>query len=610
MQCRSNLGKEKLFFVATALFFSVAFILGISRVRAAEAFTDNSLLYVKGNSRIYVVVHNRKRYIPDQAILRAYGLNPNYAQAVSADILAQIPNTRVIKTSSNPTVFDVTTGKRIPIRNNDEFLSAGYSYDEVTLVNQAELNLYPLDESSANTGDEVATTELAQKEPSLLMKKISEAREMLKTAAFLYPQEKKSTGLPTLAPGSSGAEVELVQEVLQKLGYFPAAVEINGIFGPTTQRSVKAFQKAQGLMQTGGVGPQTVAALEKKGTGIISPAGTKMKSWHDTVPNNREVLLVLWNQKLDDLKLVKITLESKNVKNSSSSRAVYNVVTKTSGFAVHYAGGNGVNVQYQVVSPPGYQVLANRFPIFDDSPGEIGSFPPSEEVYVPYNDSFRTVDIVSSGREYLNNVVNEALDELRQQGVRSVTNNGLVANLIDPEELKNIAIIEHVDATDFERAANKQMVVDKVFTILGTNKEDAYRFSGSSKGALGLAQFMGTSYQGIRLRYPAANLLKDFKAGMADHVNAFKAMALYQDSSNSSLAKVVQEKITSDPNELSKVMAEVRAAAYNGGPVRVKTALSKFGSDWQVASSKSYGLFAETKDYLKKFKIVQTLALL
>ena len=602
--------KRKIYFGATALFFSVifVFVLGLREARAAQSFSENTLLRAKGDRRIYVISHNRKRYIPSQAILNSYGLAAANAKEVSVETLAQIPNTRAVKTVNVPTVFDIATGKRLAVRSAEEFIAAGYSYDEVTVVNQAELDLYPPGEEAGEV-KEVSSSPVSAPEQSLLMKKITQARKLLQSAALLYPQEKRSTGLHTLAPGNTGPDVELVQETLQKLGFFPASIAPNGVFGPATERSVKAFQKAQGLTQTGGVGPQTAAALQKKGLGL-APAGTLMKVWNDTVPDDREVLLALWNQKLDDLQLVKITLQAKKVKNGSKTRTVYSVITKTSGFAVHYKGGTGVNVQYNVVSPPGYQVLANRFPIFDDSPGEIGSFPPVEEVYVPYNDAFRTPDIVIAGREYLDGVVNQALSDLRSRGVRSVTGNGLVADLINPDELKNLAIIEHVDAAEFDRATNTQMVVDRVFTVLGTNREEAYRFAGSSKGALGMAQFMSSSYAGIRNRYPAAKLTVDFKAAMADHVNAFKAMALYQDSSNSALEQAVRQKITDNPEELPKIMAEVRAAAYNGGPGRIKSALSKFGADWQVASSTRYGLFAETKEYLKKFKIVRTLALL
>lgn len=58
---------------------------------------------------------------------------------------------------------------------------------------------------------------------------------------------------PTLKVGSSGDAVRLLQ---QKLG-----VTADGAFGPITKRAVVAFQKANGLVQDGIVGPMTWAKL-------------------------------------------------------------------------------------------------------------------------------------------------------------------------------------------------------------------------------------------------------------------------------------------------------------------------------------------------------------
>lgn len=66
-----------------------------------------------------------------------------------------------------------------------------------------------------------------------------------------------------LYPGARGAAVVEVQTKLQTLGYFPKNVTKNGNFGPATKKSVMAFQKANGISQTGNVGPLTWQALSK-----------------------------------------------------------------------------------------------------------------------------------------------------------------------------------------------------------------------------------------------------------------------------------------------------------------------------------------------------------
>ncbi len=55
----------------------------------------------------------------------------------------------------------------------------------------------------------------------------------------------------TLKRNVSGADVKQLQVELQKQGYFPKNIAANSIFGPTTEASVKAFEKAKGLKVDG-----------------------------------------------------------------------------------------------------------------------------------------------------------------------------------------------------------------------------------------------------------------------------------------------------------------------------------------------------------------------
>jgi peptidoglycan hydrolase-like protein with peptidoglycan-binding domain len=62
-----------------------------------------------------------------------------------------------------------------------------------------------------------------------------------------------TTGKPSLAKGSRGEEVKVVQQLLM----------VDGIFGPSTEKAVKQFQKDNGLSIDGIVGPYTWRALLK-----------------------------------------------------------------------------------------------------------------------------------------------------------------------------------------------------------------------------------------------------------------------------------------------------------------------------------------------------------
>lgn len=65
----------------------------------------------------------------------------------------------------------------------------------------------------------------------------------------------------TLVYGSSGNEVKELQQRLKNEGFYSGAID--GKFLASTLAAVKAYQKSQGIIQTGNVGPLTMAALNK-----------------------------------------------------------------------------------------------------------------------------------------------------------------------------------------------------------------------------------------------------------------------------------------------------------------------------------------------------------
>ncbi|MGR9051258.1 MAG: peptidoglycan-binding protein [Gammaproteobacteria bacterium] len=62
-----------------------------------------------------------------------------------------------------------------------------------------------------------------------------------------------------LKEGSTGADVEKLQEKLKTLGFNPGLVD--GDFGPATEAALMAFQKSEGLLADGVAGPATLGAL-------------------------------------------------------------------------------------------------------------------------------------------------------------------------------------------------------------------------------------------------------------------------------------------------------------------------------------------------------------
>lgn len=72
----------------------------------------------------------------------------------------------------------------------------------------------------------------------------------------------RSSVRPTLRRGSSGSDVEFLQQTLKGWGYDPGPID--GIFGALTEKAVKYFQAAKGLVVDEIVGKNTWAALTSK----------------------------------------------------------------------------------------------------------------------------------------------------------------------------------------------------------------------------------------------------------------------------------------------------------------------------------------------------------
>src|SRR5207248_1827676 len=77
--------------------------------------------------------------------------------------------------------------------------------------------------------------------------------------------------MPVLNQGSSGPEVQDLQQKLKDLGFDPNGVE--GNFGPGTKAAVIAVQQSQGLQADGIAGPATMAALQAASSSTSASTG-------------------------------------------------------------------------------------------------------------------------------------------------------------------------------------------------------------------------------------------------------------------------------------------------------------------------------------------------
>ncbi len=273
---------------------------------------------------------------------------------------------------------------------------------------------------------------------------------------------------------------------------------------------------------------------------------------------------------------------------------------------------NSFNTFYQITGHPELVVIADKYLL---ASRDLGNLPEkstsqySEIVYAPYSEGIHTGELVDAGKEYIGNVASQAFGELNSKNVLSISVPGaLVTKGISEDFIKNIILIEHIDPDSFNMADDGgKGLAERTLALIGANQKLAYRYTGSSAGASGLAQFIKSTYISVVATYPRAGLLKDYSLGMADHVNAVKAMVLFFDSHKKSIADNV-----SRPNILAQigVTEEMLAASYNGGSSKVIRSINKYGLAWlgnQLASIGNMIFKKETINYIQKLEAIKGL---
>ncbi len=169
---------------------------------------------------------------------------------------------------------------------------------------------------------------------------------------------------------------------------------------------------------------------------------------------------------------------------------------------------------------------------------------------------------------------------------------------VDRRTLMTILVIEHV-RSDKAAELGWQRVTEEVLVTLAANGDDAYDDAVSRARAQGLAQFIKSSYQLTRRRYPGARLRADFNAGTADHLNVVKAQYCLADWTLTTLKKETLADLNLPGFE--EELGAFIAAGYNGGERRAARAFYGHPGDWERSG---HGLWRETVSYVRTFRAV------
>ena len=261
----------------------------------------------------------------------------------------------------------------------------------------------------------------------------------------------------------------------------------------------------------------------------------------------------------------------------------------TEGFDVRMVRKNGVGSRFEIAYPENMVVLALRTTV------RAGKNSFKEVVYTPYSPQIDTPQVREAGLKYLTTQIELARKDLERRQARLYGFERLQTDVPTDVSLA-LSIIEHIDPVRFMNCprGRESDLVHEVLTVIGANTCNAYAYSRSSAGAMGLFQIIPPTYKRLRNRYPQAGLIKDFLAGCTDHVNAAKASLLLFDSDLSDVPHRHLSLLTKD----LKTTGMYLAAAYNCGSKRVAKSVKQCGSEWTCH------LPLETKIYLDKFYII------
>jgi hypothetical protein len=219
------------------------------------------------------------------------------------------------------------------------------------------------------------------------------------------------------------------------------------------------------------------------------------------------------------------------------------------------------------------KVYGRKFPVFDNAlikkkrwREAVATAKPI--VYLPYTEDTLDPRFVTGGKEFLLATARRAMDQLRSANVPSAAFPGeLLADVIPPEVVTTLAVIEQTDDEDFIEKGTSAF--DEVLSQYGLKREEAFRYSVSSAKALGPMQFTDRrgngTYSLVVRRCRGAQLDSNFERGATSLPNVMKAAVCLLDLELSQMSDEIRAAYRTNP----QVLGIFAVAAYNGGPRNV-----------------------------------------
>jgi hypothetical protein len=298
------------------------------------------------------------------------------------------------------------------------------------------------------------------------------------------------------------------------------------------------------------------------------------KKGRKEVLRGRPVAFALWSEAKKEWSIAHIEIPRPPLK-WKPGRKPFPFIVRTPGVEARHVKGTGAERLMFAFSKDGEQmkVYGRKYPVFDSAllakkkwRAAVESAKPI--VYLPFNEDTLDPLFVSGGTEFLLSTARKAIEELRLAKVPGAAFPGeLVADVVPPQVLTTLAVIEQTDDADF--VAKKAAAFNEVLSQYGLKREEAYRYSVSRAAALGPMQFTNKKGKGtyalVVKRYPEARLDPDFERGATNLLNAMKAAICLFDIELSQMRSDIRVAY----HDNMQVLGIFPVAAYNGGPRNV-----------------------------------------
>jgi hypothetical protein len=292
------------------------------------------------------------------------------------------------------------------------------------------------------------------------------------------------------------------------------------------------------------------------------------------VLRGRPVAFALWSEARKNWTIAQVEIPRPPVK-WKPGRGPLPFTVLTPGIEARHVNGTGAERLMFAFSRGGEElkVYGRKFPVFDNTLIKKKRWREAAAtarpiVYLPYTKDTLDRSFITGGRAFLLATARRAMDELRTANVPSAAFPGeLLADVIPPEVITTLAVIEQTDDEDFLEKGRDAF--DEVLSQYGLKREEAYRYSVSSAKALGAMQFTNRhgngTYSLVVRRCRGAQLDPNFERGATSLPNAMKAAVCLLDIELSQMHSEIRSAYRTNP----EVLGIFAVAAYNGGPRNV-----------------------------------------